>query len=78
MSGHNIDEPLDSYIRTKIGKLDRFLYELDHAKVHLSEERNPLISDSEKCEITFEGHGNHIGCHTTRPTQRPQTTLRVK
>ena len=70
ISGQNIDESLDSYIRTKIGKLDRFLSELDHAKVHLSEERNPRIADSEKCEITLEGHGNHIRCHVSAPDKR--------
>ena len=75
VSGQSIDESLDAYIRTKIGKLDRFLFELDHAKVHLSEERNPRIADSEKCEITLEGHGNHIRCHVSAPDKRTAIDL---
>ena len=77
ISGQSIDESLDAYIRTKIGKLDRFLSELDHAKVHLSEEHNPRIADSEKCEITLEGHGNHIRCHVTAPDKRTAIDLAI-
>ena len=75
VSGQSIDESLDAYISTKIGKLDRFLFELDHAKVHLSEERNPRIAGNEKCEITLEGHGNHIRCHVSAPDKRTAIDL---
>ena len=75
VSGQSIDESLDAYIRTKIGKLDRFLSELDHAKVRLSEERTPRIAGNEKCEITLEGHGNHIRCHVSAPDKRTAIDL---
>jgi len=62
ISGHNIDEKLENYTRTKIGRLDKFLSGLDHATVHFSEEHNPRIEDKEHCEVTLEGHGHHIRC----------------
>ena len=62
ISGSNLDEELESYTRTKVGKLDRILSGLDHAEVHFWEDHNPRIPDKEHCEVTLEGHGHHIRC----------------
>ena len=34
---------------------------MDHAEVHLFEERNCRIADKKDvCEVTLEGHGHHV------------------
>lgn len=62
ISGHNLDKQLESYARTKIGRLDRFLSGLDQASVHFTEDHNPRIADKDHCEVTLSGHGHHIRC----------------
>ena len=49
-------------MRTKIGQLDRYLDDLDTAKVHFDEARNPRIVDRETCEVTLTGHGHRLRC----------------
>jgi len=53
---------LEEYITEKVTKLGRFVDGLDHAEVHLAEEKNPRIQDKEFCEVTLEGHGHHVRC----------------
>lgn len=62
VSGHGGDAKLEKYIHRKISKMERLLAELERAKVHLSYESNPRISENEICEVTLEGHGHHIRC----------------
>ncbi len=45
----------------KIGKLSRFL-DMDLARVHFAEERNPRIAEKEICEVVMEGHGQQVQC----------------
>ena len=45
----------------KIGRLSRFL-EMDLARVHYAEERNPRIAEKEICEVVMEGHGHQVQC----------------
>lgn len=58
---------LEEAIRAKIGRLDRFLPELDTAVVHLDEARNPRITDREVCEVTLSGHGHRLRCKVKAP-----------
>ncbi len=58
---------LEDYTTEKIGRLDRFVQGLDHAKVHLSEESNPRISEPFQCEVTIEGHGHHVRASHSGP-----------
>ena len=58
---------LEEAIRAKIGRLDRFLPELDTAVVHLDEARNPRIADREVCEVTLSGHGHRLRCKVKAP-----------
>lgn len=58
---------LEDYVREKVGRLDRFVEGLDHADVHLFEEKNPRIADKEICEVTLEGHGHHVRCKVSAP-----------
>jgi len=58
---------LEEVIQEKIGGLDRFLEELDHAEVHFDEARNPRIDDKEICEVSVSGHGHHLRCKVKAP-----------
>jgi len=58
---------LEDYVREKISRLDRFVDGIDHAEVHLFEEKNPRITDKETCEVTLEGHGHHVRCKVSAP-----------
>lgn len=58
---------LEDYVREKISRLDRFVEGIDHAEVHLFEEKNPRITDKEICEVTLEGHGHHVRCKVSAP-----------
>lgn len=62
VSSRNIEltEALRSTAEEKIGRLSRFLEEIERAEVHFFEERNPRISEKDVCEVTVEGHGHHI------------------
>lgn len=58
---------LEDYITEKVSRLDRFVEGLDHAEVHLAEEKNPRIVDKQFCEINLEGHGHHVRCKAHAP-----------
>ncbi len=62
VSSRNIEltEALRSTAEEKIGRLSRFLEEIERAEVHFFEERNPRISEKDVCEVTVEGNGHHI------------------
>ena len=51
----------------KIGRLSRFLEDMDRADVHFTEQRNPRIADKVSCEVTLEGHGHHVRCKVAAP-----------
>ncbi len=46
--------------REKIERLGRLCPGLDRAEVHFSEERNPRISDRDRCEVVMTGHGQTV------------------
>jgi len=58
----DISPALRAATEEKIGRLSRFLGEMDRAEVHFSEERNPRIAAKEVCEVTLEGRGLHLRC----------------
>lgn len=58
---------LEQAVRVKIGQLDRYLGELDTARVHFDEARNPRIADRETCEVTLSGHGHQLRCKVNAP-----------
>ena len=58
----DISPALRAAAEEKIGRLSRFLGEMDRAEVHFSEERNPRIAAKEVCEVTLEGRGLHLRC----------------
>jgi putative sigma-54 modulation protein len=51
----------------KIGRLSRYLEDMDRADVHFTEERNPRIADKVVAEVTLEGHGHHVRCKVAAP-----------
>ncbi len=55
-----ITPQLEKLVKSKIGRLDRHLRELDTATVHFAEARNPRIAEREICEVTLSGHGHHL------------------
>ena len=59
--GTELSDALVAATHQKIGKLSRFL-EMDLARVHYSEERNPRIAEKEICEVVMEGHGHQVQC----------------
>jgi len=59
--GTEVSDALEAATHQKVGKLSRFL-EMDLARVHYSEERNPRIADKVICEVVIEGHGHQVQC----------------
>jgi putative sigma-54 modulation protein len=62
-----VSEALRAATEEKIARLARFVEGMDRAEVHFSEERNPRISEKEVCEVTLEGHGQHVRCKVSAP-----------
>ena len=62
VSSRNVEvtDALRAAATDKIGRLERFLPDMDHAEVHFVEERNTRIVDKDVCEVTIEGHGHHV------------------
>jgi putative sigma-54 modulation protein len=58
----DISPALRAAAEDKIGRLSRFLDEMQHAEVHFSEEHNPRIAAKEVCEVTLTGGGHHLRC----------------
>ena len=67
--GVRVTPHLEEMVLEKVGRLDRYLYGLDRAEVHLFEERNPRIAEKDVCEIHVEGHGHHLHCKATGPDE---------
>ncbi len=44
----------------KIGRLERYLEDMDRAEVHFSAEHNPRIEHREICEVTISGPGHVV------------------
>ena len=59
--GTELSDALVAATNQKIGKLSRFL-DMDLARVHYAEERNPRIAEKEICEVVMEGHGHQVQC----------------
>lgn len=57
-----VSEALREATVDKIGRLARYVEDMDRAEVHFSEERNPRIAEREICEVVLEGHGHHVRC----------------
>jgi len=62
-----VSEPLRQSTIEKIGRLSRFLEDMDRAEVHFSEHRNSRNPDKEVCEVTLHGHGHHVRCKVAAP-----------
>lgn len=62
-----VSSALRAAVEEKIGRLSRFLEDMDRADVHFTKERNPRIPDKEICEVTLEGHGHHVRCKVAAP-----------
>lgn len=56
----DLSDRLQQTARTKIGRLSRYLADLDRADVHFAEERNPRIAEREICEVTLHGPGHRF------------------
>ena len=70
---------LEEVIRDKIGRLDKFLEGMDHAEVHLSEEKNPRLADrKEVCEVSMSGHGHRVRCKVAAPDAYKAVDLAVE
>ena len=67
--GVRVTPHLEEMVMQKVGRLERYLYGLDRAQVHLSEERNPRIADKDVCEIHIEGNGHHLHCKASGPDE---------
>jgi putative sigma-54 modulation protein len=67
--GTNVTPELEQFVKEKVAKLDRYLRGLDRASVVLHEEKNPRISDKERCEIHIEGKGHHVHCKASGPDE---------
>ena len=62
-SGHfDVTPLLEKAIRSKIGRLDRYLSGLDQAVVHFDQSRNRPTGEGVSCEVTLTGHGHHLRC----------------
>jgi putative sigma-54 modulation protein len=55
-----VSDELRQYVDEKIGKLSKFRGGMDRAEVHFFEERNPRISEKERCEVTMHGQGHVV------------------
>jgi putative sigma-54 modulation protein len=44
----------------KVGRLERYLEDMDRAEVHFSAEHNPRIEEREICEVTLSGPGHVV------------------
>jgi putative sigma-54 modulation protein len=62
VQGRNVDvsDQLRTTVTEKVGRLSRLLQGMDHAEVHLFEERNPRIPDKQVCEVVMAGHGHLV------------------
>jgi putative sigma-54 modulation protein len=62
VQGRNVEvsEQLRTAVTEKVGRLSRLLQGMDHAEVHLFEERNPRIADKQVCEVVMAGHGHLV------------------
>ena len=62
-----VSEPLRQSAIEKIGRLSRFLEDMDRAEVHFSEHRSNRNPNKEVCEVTLHGHGHHVRCKVEAP-----------
>ena len=62
-----VSEPLRQSTIEKIGRLSRFLEDMDRAEVHFSEHRSSRNPNKEVCEVTLHGHGHHVRCKVDAP-----------
>ena len=53
----------------KIGRLERYLEDMDRAEVHFSAEHNPRIEEREICEVTISGPGHVVRAKVTAADQ---------
>lgn len=67
--GVRVTPHLEEQVLAKVNRLERLLYGLDRAEVHLSEERNPRIVDKDVCEIHVEGKGRSLHCKASGPDE---------
>lgn len=60
-----VPESLRRATMEKIGRLARFVEELERAEVHFSRLGNTRIPEREVCEVVLEDHGHHVRCKVT-------------
>jgi putative sigma-54 modulation protein len=56
----DLSDRLQQSARDKVGRLSRYLSDLERADVHFAEEQNPRIADREICEVTVHGPGHQF------------------
>lgn len=56
----DLSDRLQQSARTKVGRLSRYMSELERADVHFLEEQNPRIAEREICEVTVLGPGQQF------------------
>jgi putative sigma-54 modulation protein len=68
-SRHAVLTPrLEEVTREKIGRLSKYIDDMERAEVHFAEEQNPRIADRKtSCEVTMQGHGHHVRCKVAAP-----------
>jgi len=72
-----VSPKLKSTAIDKIGRLERYLDEMERAEVHFSEERNPRIEHKEVCEVTVYGSGHIVRAKVAAADQFAAVDLAV-
>src|SRR5688572_27898665 len=62
-----VSEPLRTAAEEHLAKLDRYANGFARAEVDFSEERNPRIPDSQKCEVLVHVKGHLLKAHASAP-----------
>jgi putative sigma-54 modulation protein len=62
-----VSKPLREAAEEHLAKLDRYANGFARAEVDFSEERNPRISDNQKCEVLVHVKGHLLKAHASAP-----------
>ncbi|HZU73114.1 MAG TPA: ribosome-associated translation inhibitor RaiA [Acidimicrobiales bacterium] len=73
-----ISEDVRHTAQDKLGRLDRFLYDVKRAEVRFREEHNPRIRDREVCEVTLHGPHHVVRASASAPDMLAAVDLVVE
>ncbi|NNN22399.1 MAG: ribosome-associated translation inhibitor RaiA [Acidimicrobiales bacterium] len=62
-----VSDEIRARVPEKLDRLYRHDHHLERAEVRFSEERNPRISERDRCDVMMEGHGLIIRAHACGP-----------